>query len=388
MHTLDCESWSVDELLEIAKDDEEIQHAWKHLRFGYTETAGLPALRNVCAEQLGMSSREDILMFAGAEEGIFCTFRTLLTKEDHVIVFTPCYQSLLSIPEACAGEVSRFDLNAEDNWSVDIEKLAAMIQPQRTKLIVMNFPHNPTGTIVPVETMEAIVSLAERYSIYLFCDEIYKGIDRLSAEINSNDDNSNNNLLFRTIASRYAQRGITLSGVSKSHGLPGLRIGWIACQDHALLHRIAENKHYLSICNSAPSEIFAWIAVKYRSVLWARNRRIIEANEALFIPFLAKYAHILSWSRPSGGCCAFVRFLNINNSSNNTTSSSSHGLTLSMLAETMVSERGLLILPGCNFPCSAAMRSTVDTYMRIGLGRKSFPEALRVLEECLIAHCT
>lgn len=362
MITVDCESWTMEELLEIAKDDEEIQHAWKTLRLGYTETHGLPPLRQACAEQLKMPNENNILMFAGAEEGIFCTFRTLLTKEDHVIVFTPCYQSLLSIPEACAGEVSRFDLDVQNNWAVDLDKLQAMIQPGRTKLIVMNFPHNPTGTILPLATFHAIVNLAQQYDLYIFCDEIYKGIERVSEEE-----------VCPTLAAYYPNKGISLSGVSKSHGLPGLRIGWIACTDPVLLDSISQNKHYLSICNSAPSEILAWIAVKYRSVLWQRNYNVVLHNQALFESFLQKHSSLVSCHLPQGGCCAFLRF--------NLPKEKEHALP--ELAERLVKDKGLLILPGCNFPCSPPLRQEIDCHIRMGLGRRNFPEALTLFEECL-----
>jgi aspartate/methionine/tyrosine aminotransferase len=358
----DCESWTVKELLEIAKDDSEIRNAWDNLHLGYTQTRGLPALRQVFAEQLGMQSSDEILMFAGAEEGIFCTFRTLLTKEDHAIVFTPCYQSLLSIPEACAGEVSRFELDAQDNWSVDIHKLEGLIKPGRTKLIVMNFPHNPTGTLLPLDSFHAIVALAIKYDLYLFCDEIYKGIERVPAES-----------VFPTVAHHYPNKGITLGGVSKSHGLPGLRIGLIACTDTTLLEQIGENKHYLSICNSAPSEILAWLAVKHRAQLWHRNREIVVRNLALFESFLQRNADLVSCSLPSGGCCAFMR-LNI---------AEEKVILLEEIAERIVKEKGLLILPGCNFPSTAAKQTEINRHLRMGLGRRNFPEALAILEESL-----
>eukprot|EP01033_Poteriospumella_lacustris_P010928 gene10927-7773_t len=321
-----------------------------------------------------MASADQILMFAGAEEGIFCTFRTLLTKQDHAIVFTPCYQSLLSIPEACAGEVTRFDLDpisadGATGWTVDLAKLERAIQPGRTKVIVMNFPHNPTGIVPPRDVVEAIIALAERHDVFVFCDEIYKGIDRVSTPGG----------VFPTIAQRYPRRGITLSGVSKSHGLPGLRIGWIACQDAQLLEQIAENKHYLSICNSAPSEIFAWIAVKYRATLWARNLSIVQTNLALFQAFVdrtrdAQGRPVFSWVVPTGGCCAFVRVNTFDDAT---------AARFVDVAERIVQEHGLLVLPGSNFPCSDALRAECDRYMRVGLGRRSFPDALAVLESAL-----
>lgn len=357
------------ELLELG--DKETWALWNHLRLSYTETKGLPQLRHECAKQAGLAE-ENVIMFAGAEEGIFCALNTILTPNDHAIVFTPCYQSLYSIPDAICS-TTQIDLRASEGWRVDVEAVARAIQPGRTKVIVMNFPHNPTGTHLPPATLEALVALARTHDLWLFCDEVYRGIERLS------DDER-----CVSVAQAY-EKGIALSAVSKSHGLPGLRVGWLVAQDTSLLEAISGQKHYLSICSSAPSEVLALIAVRYRHKLWQRNQSLVEANLALFEAFLARHPDQFSWTRPTGGCCGFVR---VHLPSSTTKAEEKLGEieavdSLSRVAERLVQAKGLLLLPGVHFPSSSSQRGEISAHMRIGLGRRNFPQVLQVLEEAL-----
>src|SRR5690348_12408719 len=129
----------------LAMADEECLKLWNDLRLCYTETRGLPLLRTEIAKDYPTLDADNVLCFAGAEEGIYCAFKTLLSVTDHAIVVTPCYQSLKSITETLC-HVSTIDLTPQSGWTLDIPALRALIQPGVTKLIAFNFPHNPTGT--------------------------------------------------------------------------------------------------------------------------------------------------------------------------------------------------------------------------------------------------
>eukprot|EP01034_Spumella_vulgaris_P046560 gene46560-58053_t len=215
-------------------------------KLGYTETKGLPELLKEVATDYPGLTHEDILCYAGGEEGIYCTLKTILNPEDHVIVVTPCYQSLKSIAESICS-TSTIDLSPSNEWKLDMTELESLIIGGTTKMIIMNFPHNPTGALLTHEEQQSVVELGRKYDLFLFFDEIYRGLER------------NESLRLPTIASIY-NKGISLGGMSKVYGMAGLRIGWIALADKHWLHEIAETKHYLSICNSAPSEILALIA--------------------------------------------------------------------------------------------------------------------------------
>jgi aspartate/methionine/tyrosine aminotransferase len=347
----------------LAMADEETLKLWNGLRLGYTETRGLPLLRTEIAKDYPELNGDHVLCFAGAEEGIYCTFKTLLAKTDHAIVVTPCYQSLKSIPETLC-QVSTLDLTPESAWTLDINELRSLVRPGVTKLIACNFPHNPTGTSLTREMQRELVALAKEFDLWLFCDEVYRGVER---EV----DGEGKSVSLPPVATVY-NKGISLGAVSKTYGLAGLRIGWICCSDVPAVHAIADNKHYLSICNSGPSEVLALIALRARDQVVGRIMRIIRANEAYLAAFMAKHPTWLSWTPPKGGCCGFAR-LNL-----------PAEVDLAEVTERLVQQHGVLILPGENFPVtSEANRDSIRKHFRVGLGRAAFPQALDAFETAL-----
>ena len=257
----DAESLALPDLLAMADDDD--RQAYETMWLGYTETFGDPYLRQVIADSYEMQKQENILCFAGASEGIYAANQVLLDAHSHAIVVTPNYQSHETLP-ASIGEVSAVALREAEGWTLDIDEIAAAIKPH-TKLITINFPHNPTGAILDEDRYMALIELARTHGIYILHDEIFHGLGPTGTR----------HLPF--IADIY-ERGLSLGVMSKSYGLPGLRIGWIACQDKALLSQMERMKHYLSICNSGPSEKLAIIALKNKQKLLARNNAIIDHN--------------------------------------------------------------------------------------------------------------
>lgn len=342
----DPESFSLKEILALA--DEEDKALWEHLSLGYTETQGSPSLRKEIANLYADLSNSHILCFAGAEEGIYCTFQTLLKPGDHVIIVTPCYPSLLTLPASLTHNVTEVLLSPEKNWELDPEKIKAAIRPE-TRMLVINFPHNPTGATLKQETLQTLVALARKHNFYIFADEVYRYM-----EIDPQDR-------LPAISELY-EKGISLGVMSKTFGLPGLRIGWVATRDAKTLQTIAAYKHYTSICNSAPSEILAQIALKKKEVLLARIREIILANLTLLDSFFEKQSAILSWVRPKGGCTGFAQIKDNREGS--------------LFIENLIREKGVLLLPGSVYNYS-------DHFFRIGFGRKNFSKSLKVFEESL-----
>jgi len=270
----DLESFPMSEILALA--DEEGLRLWNDLQLHYTEPAGLPELREEISEQYGTSIGPDhVLCFAGAEEGIYSMAHALLDPSDHVIVVTPCYQSLQALPASICS-VSTVPLNYEEQWRLDLERVEEAIQTN-TKLIVINFPHNPTGALLTHQQQERLIGLAREHGIWIFSDEVYRLL-----EIDPSDR-------LPPIASQY-ERGLSLSVLSKAYGLAGLRIGWIACQNQHMLKQIGEVKHYLSICNSAPSEVLALIALRASSTIHARNSTLMNQNLKILDRFFEEYA--------------------------------------------------------------------------------------------------
>ena len=155
----DCEALTLAELLALA--DPEALGLWQGLGLGYTESQGHPLLRVAIARQYRRIGPDEVLI-AAPEEAIFIAMHALLAPGDEVIVTWPAYQSLYALAEALGAQVVRWPLTVRDGgWRLDMTALAGLITPQ-TRLIVVNFPHNPTGYLPPRSDLDAIVALAAR----------------------------------------------------------------------------------------------------------------------------------------------------------------------------------------------------------------------------------
>ena len=344
----DMESLSVKELLAMADDED--RRLWDDLRLGYTETFGMPALRQAIANTYDNIDESELLTFAGAEEGIFAAMQVLLTADDHAIVITPNYQAAETVPGSIC-EVTGLALDPDDNWELDIAALREAIRPN-TRIISINCPHNPTGKVFSHQALEQIIAIARETGIYVFSDEVYRLLER-SEEIR-----------LPQVADIY-ERGLSLNVMSKAYGLPGLRIGWIATRDREVLSRMERAKHYLSICNSGPSEVLALIALNVSDSILKRNRGIIDDNLKLLNAFFADYPKLFEWTVPDGGCIGYPRYAGADG--------------VESFCEELVEQSGALLLPASVY--RSALNTTPTDRFRIGFGRANMGEGLQVLRE-------
>ncbi len=342
----DMESMSVNELLALASAEDRAR--WDGLTLGYIETFGTPALRAAIAATYDSISNEDVLAFAGAEEGIFAAMQVLLQPDDHAIVVTPNYQSAETLPGAIC-DVSGIALDPENDWHLDLDRVRAALRPN-TRLISINFPHNPTGKIIPRDDLATLVDIARERGIYLFSDEVYRLIER------------NETMRLPQVADVY-EKGLSLNVLSKSYGLPGLRIGWIATRDREVLSRMERVKHYLSICNSAPSEALAVIALNARDTILERNRGIVADNLSTLNEFFGEFPDVFEWRIPDGGCIGYPRYLGADG--------------VETFCDRLVDETGVLLLPASVY--QSAYGPSPDDRFRIGYGRRNMHEALDAL---------
>src|SRR5262249_17350818 len=154
---------------------------------------------------------------SAAEEAIFLFYYALLGPEDHAIVETPCYESALTVPKSCGAAVSEWRRKPENGWAHDLPALEKLIR-NNTRAMYINTPHNPTGLLRPQKVFRAVLELAARHGIYVFCDEVYRELEHdPSTRLPAGCD--------------FYERAISLGSVSKTYGLPGLRLGWLACHD-------------------------------------------------------------------------------------------------------------------------------------------------------------
>jgi aspartate/methionine/tyrosine aminotransferase len=330
---------------------------WNEITLGYTTTRGALALREAIAATYDTDAvqADHILTFTGPGEGLTCVMRALLEPGDHAVVVVPGYQSAETVPQSLC-EVTGVALRPEDGWELDTDAIEAALRPQ-TRLIAVNFPNNPTGAVPAAERWTHLVELAAERGIYLFSDEIYRGVELDPA---------------RTLpqAADLYERAISMNGLSKAYGLPGLRVGWVACRDRGLLDRAEQVKHYGSICAPAPSEVLARIAISSADKLLAGTRQLIARNLPHFERFFAAHQDEFRWSPPVGGCVCYPRYLGPEGAEE--------------FCRAAVEDGGVLLLPASLYRSSLA-DLPADRF-RVGVGRSDAPEGLAALEEFLVTR--
>lgn len=342
----DVRAMRLDELLALADPAE--RSAWARHELGYTHTLGAPELREAIANTYEHVRPGDVISFAGAGEGVFAAMHALLQPSDHAITVIPGYQSLESIPRSLCATTA-VALDARDDWQLDLERVRAALRPN-TRLIVINFPHNPTGAVLSSATLHGLVAIAREQGAYLFSDEVYRGLERTAEGP------------VPQVADVY-ERGLSLGVLSKAYGLPGLRIGWIACRDPAVVTRLEAVRHYLTLCSARPSELLATIALRARTRILHRNRRLIEHNLTLLDDFFAAHADRFEWRRPEGGCTAYVRYLGTEG--------------VDAFARNLVERASVLVAPSSLF--ASELGRTPSDRFRVGFGREDLDAGLGVL---------
>jgi len=344
----DCEAMTISDLLALENG---AQEAFSNTWLGYTHTQGNPQLRQDISAIYNKITTEDLIVCSGAQEPIFLFCHAVLQLGDEVIVQTPCYQSLQSVPESIGCKVLNWELTYEENTPCfDIASLQKLIS-SKTKVIFLNAPHNPTGFLFTKAAQQAIVALARANNIIIFCDEVYRELEH---------DPSYAIPAFTDVY----ENGVSVGVMSKAYGLPGLRIGWLATKNKALLEKVAMLKEYTTICNAAPSEFLAGVALRNRPAILARNLQIIQSNLSLYDAFFEKYADLFSWYKPNAGPIAFVKM---------------HFDADDMrFAKQALKKNGILLLPGGIY--------NYGGYFRIGFGRLKIPEALEQFEAFVVEN--
>ena len=189
-------------------------------------------------------------------------------------------------------------LDEREAWTLHVHQVAAAIRPN-TRVVYINFPHNPTGKILERDRFDDLVALCRLHGIWLFSDEVYRLIERDPAR------------RLPQAVDAY-ERGVSLNVMSKAYGLPALRVGWIACRDRDLLERMVRLKHYLSICNSAPSERLSLVALRHRKTVLERTRAVARAGYTQVAAFLAEFPELFQTYEPDGGVVMFPRYKGAN----------------------------------------------------------------------------
>ena len=340
----DCEAMSIADLLALEPGAaEKFQNVW----LGYTESQGSPTLRNEIRSLYETIQPEDILVHTGAEEAIFLFMHAALEKGDHIIVHTPCYQSLRDVAKSIGCDASPWRAREENSWALDLDELRHLLRTN-TKAIVINTPHNPTGYLMSRADYDAVHKFVQDRGLLLFSDEVYR---------ESEYDPS----MRLPAGCDYGEHAVSLGVTSKTYGLAGLRIGWIATKNRKIYEKMASLKDYTTICNSAPSEFLAEVAMRNRQKLAERNLGIIKHNLTVIDDLFMHHSSLFTWNRPTAGSMGFPRLLKGN---------------VEDFCDNLVKKAGVLLLPGTMYDDS-------HNHFRLGLGRKNLPQAVERLEEYL-----
>lgn len=340
----DCESMTVSELLALEPGAaEKFQNVW----LGYTESQGSPALRAEICKLYETISPDQVLVHTGAEEAIFTFMFSTFKEYDHIIVHSPGYQSLADAARGAGCDVSLWKAREENNWALDLDELRHLMR-SKTKAIVINTPHNPTGYLMPRADYDAVHTFARENNFLVFSDEVYRESEYdPAARLPAGCD--------------YGEHAVSLGVTSKTYGLAGLRIGWVATKNKTIYEKMASLKDYTTICNSAPSEFLAEVALRNRNTLVERSVNIIKENISVLEGLFARQAARFSWVRPQAGSMAFPRY---------------RGGNVEKFCDELVNKAGVLLLPGTVYDDS-------NNHFRLGLGRKNLPQAVERLEDFL-----
>ena len=333
----DCESWSIQDLLEF---DPAMKDAFLGLRLGYIESPGMPGLRGEISQLYTSINPEQVLVHHGAQEIIHNFMQVMVEPGDHILAHFPSYQSLYEVARSRGVEVTFWEADSKKNWELDLDFLKDNLK-ENTKAVVINFPHNPTGSVMPREVLDQLIQILSERGIYLLSDEVYRFLeydkeDRVPA------------------ACDLYPKAISVGVMSKSFGLPGLRIGWLATQDADVYQKMASHKDYTTICNTAPGEFLSELALKHRDKILNRNLSLVKKNLAEMDAFMVRHEDRFSWVKPKAGPICLVELLGDESTDR--------------FCKRLVDEKGVLLLP-------ASAYLTDLNHFRVGMGRASFSEA-------------
>jgi aspartate/methionine/tyrosine aminotransferase len=258
----------------------------------YGDHRGAPDLRALVAKTGEGLAADDVLITAGAAGALFIISTSMLKAGDHIVVVRPNYATNIETPRAIGCDLSFIDLKFEDGFRLDLGKIEEAIRPG-TKYVSVTYPHNPTGVMISPDELRALIDLVERKGIRLLFDETYR-------EMTSGP--------MLPLAAGLSDRVISVSSLSKTYGIPGIRIGWLVTRDSALMETFLAAREQIGISGSMVDEYIAYVALSRREDWLAFNNARIASAFAIVKDWIASEP-LVEWVEPSGGCVCFPRIV-------------------------------------------------------------------------------
>ncbi len=332
--------WSVDELLELA--DEEQRARYSNHKLAYSRPAGADGLREAIAEMQQVSV-EKVQVVTGASEALTVLIWLAAEPGANVILPRPGYPAFSALPQSLGLETRFYRISGENGFAIDIEEIKRLAD-SRTRLIIINSPHNPTGTTISDADMESLHEFTSSRGIQLVSDEVYHPIYH-GAETRS--------------AARLPHATV-IHDFSKAFSIPGVRTGWMIEHDAERRRQYWNARAYFTISNSTSGELLAEIAMRNRNAILSRTKQVATQNLELLDRFMADHRDTLGWVRPRGGMTALPWLLE-----------EADARPFCELA----AQRGILLAPGDCFD--------MPSYFRLGFAASGtgFAEALDRLSE-------
>jgi len=267
----------------------------------YSDHCGNAELRELIASDTPGATADDVLLTSGAAGALFIVATSLLEPGDHLVVARPNYGSNIETPRAIGCDIAYLDLTFEDGYRVDPERIAALMTPQ-TRLVSLTCPHNPTGTMMDEATLRRIVALVEERGAHGAGARAPRGA-RLLLDETYRDMTYGDPL---PVAAGLGPRAISVSSLSKTYGMPGLRTGWIVCRDRDLMETFLAAKEQISLADSVVDQALALAACRRRRERLDVVRATIARRLAIVREWVAGQGE-LEWVEPGGGVVCFPR---------------------------------------------------------------------------------
>jgi len=338
--------WDIKSILDLATPEE--VSAWHSLKMQYSALGGGAALKQSISEHYSNLSTDNIVVFSGAAEALTCLYLSLLTKDSKALALTPYYAPMNLAIQNIGAHISEHSLQFLNNkWQLNFPDFNKKITTG-LDLLVVNFPHNPTGFIPKRSNFESMINKAQTAGTWVICDEVFKGLEL-------NKDNA-----IPPVCDLY-ERGVSVGSLSKAYGCPAARIGWIATHDKDLIEKLLTVKRYFSICASQFDEFIATIMIKNKETVLSKNKEFIQKNlHILTSEYLPELSTWLNFSPLSAGLVMFPE-LKINENSE-------------QFCTNFLKESGCRLEPGSCFG------EQHNKYFRLGLGSNKFSEGLHELK--------